>query len=77
MDDDTDDRRRRQWQDGTSVGRIQAVVDTATARADEAWRKYIAHISEECTSTCRTAGVNCADAVKLKRKWNAAKRAAQ
>lgn len=73
MVDSTDDRTGREWQESghTRVGAV-----TPEVRADAAWQAFIAHITEECESTCRTGGVDCAEAVKLKAEWAAAKNAA-
>lgn len=74
MADSTDDQRRWKWQDGTSLaGHMQAVVDTARMRVDEAWRAYIDHTTRRCETTCRIRGVDCPEAVELKAAWNRAK----
>ncbi|WP_330172924.1 hypothetical protein OG875_04595 [Streptomyces sp. NBC_01498] len=73
MADSTDGPIRREWQESGGNGHLQAVVDTARMRADQAWRAYITHTTEQCQSTCRFEGVDCSKAVELKAAWNAAK----
>ncbi|TFI30193.1 hypothetical protein [Streptomyces sp. 4R-3d] len=63
MADSTEDRIGRQW------------VATDEVCADKAWRAYIVHTIEECTTTCRTIGVDCLEARDLKQAWNKAKAA--
>lgn len=75
MDENTDSRVGHQWQEGGGNGHEQAVVITPEARAETAWRKYIRHTIEECETTCRTVGVDCPKAIKLKAAWNTAKQA--
>ncbi|MEV0779157.1 hypothetical protein [Streptomyces sp. NPDC050428] len=73
MADSTDDQVGRE---SGELGHRQAVATDPEARAEAAWRAYIAHATEQCESTCRTIGVDCPKARELKAAWHAAKRVA-
>jgi len=73
MADSTDDPASRE---SGEPGHQQTVAVSPEARAETAWRAYIAHATEQCESTCRTIGVDCPKARELKAAWNSAKQAA-